>query len=138
MEISEAFDLIEKEVADIGMVDAYGNTQDVAWAFAIYEKSMQPDAGTLREGLCQGIVTAREYYENSLPLLGLFRVQYLAARSKKRMRNRLAGLPAYQSIDLDVAFDPATFGWETWWDDFWIAVEHWAKKQPEPACAVRN
>ena len=132
MELSEAFDLLEKEVAAIGMIDAWGGPQDPSWGLALVQKTAGQDADDLSTALERGLISPQEYYDYMLPIVRKFRVEYLTARSRKRVANLTQDLPPYRVIPIDEAFKPETLGWESWWDQWWSAVEMWAENQPEP------
>ena len=83
MEISEAFDLLENELAEIEMVDAWGNPQEPSWAFALFQKWAGEDSEILDTALSRGMITAEDYYENMLPIVRRFRVDYRAVQIKK-------------------------------------------------------
>lgn len=90
MELSEAFDLLEKEINDIGMVDRWGEPQDPAWGFALMERASEPESSNLMDGLRKGFFSPQEYYGHMLPLIFKFRIQYLAERTKRRVDKRIS------------------------------------------------
>lgn len=131
MEISEAFDLLEKRIDEIGLIDAWGNPQDPAWGLALVEKFGGQDAEDLSTGLSMGLITPKDYYEQMSLIVDRFRVKHLADRFGARIEKQLRVVPRYRIVELDEDFDLATLDWENWWDAWWAQVEVWASKQPE-------